>query len=133
MEDCDVFLVNGGDAVFLAYWMRESGLADLLPSLDDKVWVGLSGGSMAMTPKIGSDFVGWSGKDTGDAALGFVDFAIFPHVGAEGCPWNTFENADKWAVEIGTLAYATDVHTAFKVVDGVTEIISEGTWRAYNQ
>jgi dipeptidase E len=33
--------------------MRESGLADLLPSLPDTVWVGVSAGSMVMTPRIG--------------------------------------------------------------------------------
>ena len=33
--------------------MRQSGLADLLPSLRDTVWVGVSAGSMVMTPRIG--------------------------------------------------------------------------------
>ena len=31
---------------------------DLLPSLQ-LVWVGLSAGSMVMTPRIGEDFVAW--------------------------------------------------------------------------
>ncbi len=35
-----MLLVDGGDATYLCHWMRESGLADLLPSLSDKVWVG---------------------------------------------------------------------------------------------
>ncbi|MCA9899946.1 MAG: hypothetical protein KC433_17265, partial [Anaerolineales bacterium] len=42
----DVLLVNGGDALYLGYWMQQSGLAELLPTLDDLVWVGLSAGSM---------------------------------------------------------------------------------------
>ena len=45
VRDTDVFLVNGGDSLYLSYWMRRSGLADLLPSLR-AVWVGLSAGSM---------------------------------------------------------------------------------------
>ena len=56
----DILLVNGGDALYLAHWMRQSGLADLLPSLPDLVWMGLSAGSMVMTPKIGADFMGWA-------------------------------------------------------------------------
>ncbi len=84
-----------------------------------------------MTPRIGLDFVGWN-PDGGDKALGLVDFSIFPHMGCEGCPWNTMENAEKWAVEIGAKAYATDDQTAFKVVDGVVEVLSEGTWRLFN-
>jgi dipeptidase E len=132
VQSADALLVNGGDALYLAYWMRESGLADLLPVLNNKVWVGLSGGSMVMTPRIGSDFVGWNPPGGGDHALGIVDFSIFPHLGAEGCPENTMENAEKWAEEIGGKAYATDVNTAFKIVDGSVEVISEGSYQLFN-
>src|SRR5690348_4269499 len=55
----DILLVNGGDALYLAHWMRESGLADLLHSMPDLVWMGLSGGSMVMAPRIGEHFMGW--------------------------------------------------------------------------
>ena len=47
----------GGDSLFLAHWLRESGLADRLPTLTETVYVGLSGGRMALTPRIGKDFV----------------------------------------------------------------------------
>jgi dipeptidase E len=124
--------VNGGDALYLAHWMRESGLSDLLPTLDDKVWVGLSGGSMVMTPRIGSEFVGWNPPTGGDGALGIVDFSIFPHIGSPGCPENTWEAAEKWAAEIGNLAYGIDEQTAIQVVDGTVTVISEGNWRQFN-
>jgi dipeptidase E len=52
VQETDVLLVSGGDALYLCHWMRESGLADLLPSLDETVWVGMSAGSMVMTPRI---------------------------------------------------------------------------------
>jgi dipeptidase E len=132
VQAADALLVNGGDALYLAHWMQESGLADLIRTLNDKVWVGLSGGSMVMTPRIGSDFVGWNPPAGGDQALGLVDFSIFPHLNAEGCPWNTMENAEKWALEIGAKAYVTDPHTAFKVVDGAVEVVSEGNWKLFN-
>src|SRR5215216_6312397 len=71
VRETDVLLVNGGDALYLCYWMRQSGLADLLPSLRDTVWVGFSAGSMVMTPRIGQDFVGWKPLIEGDdSALG---------------------------------------------------------------
>ena len=57
VQETDVLLVNGGDPLYLCYWMRQSGLADLLPSLRETVWVGLSAGSMVMTPNIGEYFV----------------------------------------------------------------------------
>ena len=33
VHEADVLLVDGGDATYLCHWMRECGLADLLPSL----------------------------------------------------------------------------------------------------
>jgi dipeptidase E len=33
VQETGVLLVNGGDPLYLCYWMRQSGLADLLPSL----------------------------------------------------------------------------------------------------
>ncbi len=80
VQETDVLLVNGGDPLYLCYWMRQSGLADLLPSLHGTVWVGLSAGSMVMTPSIGEDFVGWTPPTGGDETLGLVDFSIFPHL-----------------------------------------------------
>ncbi|MFN8170200.1 MAG: Type 1 glutamine amidotransferase-like domain-containing protein, partial [Candidatus Nanopelagicales bacterium] len=56
----DVLLVDGGEATYLAHWVRQSGLLDLVPELHRTVWVGVSAGSMVMTPRIGADFVGWS-------------------------------------------------------------------------
>jgi dipeptidase E len=53
VRETDVLLVAGGDALYLCHWMRQSGLADLLPSLREAVWVGLSAGSMVLTPCIG--------------------------------------------------------------------------------
>jgi len=60
VEETDVLLVEGGDALYLCYWMQRSGLADVLPSQPKTVWVGLSAGSMVLTPCIGEDFVRWT-------------------------------------------------------------------------
>jgi dipeptidase E len=130
VREADVLLVNGGDALYLCHWLRESGLAELLPSLGETVWVGLSAGSMVMTPRIGEDFVQWQPPTGGDETLGIVDFSICPHlVDDEGQPGNTMAEAEKWAAEIRGPAYAIDDETAFKVVDGTVEVVSEGKWK----
>src|SRR3989440_6891264 len=49
VQETDALLVGGGDALYLCYWMRQSGLADLFPSLETG-YVGVSGGSMGLTP-----------------------------------------------------------------------------------
>ena len=131
VKETDVLLVNGGDSLYLCYWMRQSGLADLLPSLRDTVWVGLSGGSMVMTPNIGEDFVRWTPPAGGDRALGVVDFSIFPHLDHEDLPENTMAGAEKWAAALSGPGYAIDDETAIKVADGVVDVVSEGHWRLF--
>jgi len=131
VREADVLLVNGGDALYLCHWMRQSGLADLLPEFPDTVWVGLSGGSMVMTPKIGEEFVGWKPPTGGDRTLGLVDFAIFPHLDHPSFPENSLANAEIWAAEVQVPAYAIDDQTAIKVIDGVVEVVSEGHWKRF--
>ena len=125
VREADALLVDGGDATYLCHWMRESGLADLLPSLTDTVWVGVSAGSMVMTPRIGDYFVEWSSAPD-DRTLGVVDFSIFPHLDA--FPTNTLAHAERWAADIGGPAYAIDEQTAIQVVAGAVEVVSEGRW-----
>jgi dipeptidase E len=132
VQEADVLLVEGGDAVYLGYWMRQSGLADLLPSLRDIVWVGLSAGSMVMAPRVGEDFVEAKPSITGDdRTLGVVDFAIFPHLDHPAFPENAMPFAERWAAGIGCPAYAIDDQTAIKVVDGRVEVVSEGRWKFF--
>ena len=129
VREADVLLVSGGDALYLCHWMRESGLADMLPSLRDTVWVGLSAGSMVMTPRIGEDFVEWRPPAGGDSTLGIVDFSICPHLADDGMRGNTMAFAERWAAGLGVPAYAMDDQTAIKVDDGAVEVVSEGYWK----
>jgi dipeptidase E len=111
--------------------MRQSGLAGLLPSLRETVYVGLSAGSMVMAPRIGEEFVGWKPPAGGDETLGLVDFAMFPHLDHDMLPENTMANAEKWAARMPVSAYAIDDETAIKVLDGVVEVVSEGHWNRF--
>src|SRR5258708_2031146 len=86
VQETDVLLVGGGDALYLCYWMRQSGLADLLPSLREAVYVGVSAGSLVMAPNVGEDFVYGNVPNSGDRALGMVDFSLFPHLDHPSLP-----------------------------------------------
>jgi dipeptidase E len=130
VQETDVLLVNGGDALYLCHWMRQSGLADLLPSLQT-VWVGLSAGSIVMTPRIGEDFVRWKPLTGSDRTLGLVDFSIFPHLDHEAMPENSMADAERWAASMPVLCYAIDDETAIKVTDGTVEVVSEGHWKLF--
>ncbi|MBB5633282.1 dipeptidase E [Cryobacterium mesophilum] len=138
VREADALLVWGGDVLYLVHWMRQSGLADLLPSLDDLVYVGVSAGSIALTPynpdfEFDLAFVP-DGSDMavgGERALGFVDFTLYPHLNHQDMEDTTLENIGKWAAGIPVPTYAIDDETAIRVVDGVVEVVSEGTWKLF--
>jgi dipeptidase E len=131
VQESDVLLVNGGDPLYLCYWMRQSGLADLLPSLRDTVYVGLSAGSMVMAPNIGESFVGWKPPTGGDQTLGLVEFSMFPHLDHPALPKNSMADAERWAAGMTVPAYALDDETAIRVIDGAVDVISEGHWKLF--
>jgi len=131
VEESDALLVGGGDPLYLCYWMQQSGLADILPSLRQMVYVGVSAGSLVMGPSVGEEFVYGSPPTGGDRALGFVEFSMFPHLDHEAMPDHSMANAEKWAAGMPVPAYAIDDQTAIKVVDGTVEIVSEGHWKLF--
>jgi dipeptidase E len=131
VQGTDVLLVGGGDPLYLCYWMQQSGLAELLPSLRETVYVGMSAGSMVMAPNIGEEFVHWRPPTGGDRALGMVDFAMFPHLDHEALPENTMADAERWAASLPLPGYAIDDETAIKLSDGAIEVVSEGHWKLF--
>ena len=131
VKQTDALLAAGGDALYLAHWMRQSGLVDLLPSLR-AVWVGVSGGSMVMAPNVGEEPIIWKPPGGGDRALGLVDFSIFPHVDHEDLPDNSMAAAEEWAAKLPVPGYAIDDQTAIKVTDGTVEVVSEGHWKLFS-
>ncbi|MFD2083505.1 dipeptidase E [Actinopolymorpha cephalotaxi] len=139
VRDADALLVWGGDVLYLCHWMRQSGLADLLPSLSETVYVGVSAGSIAVTPyncdaEFDLEFVP-TGSDMAqgaDRALGLVDFTLYPHLDDADMPDTSLANIEKWAAEIPVPTYAIDDDTAIKVIDGTAEVVSEGHWKLFN-
>jgi dipeptidase E len=131
VRESDALLVGGGDPLYLCYWMRQSGLADLFPLLRETVYVGVSAGSLVMAPKVGDEFVYGNPLTGGDRALGLVDFSMFPHLDHAAMPEHSMANAERWAAALHGPAYAMDDDTAIKVADGAVDVISEGRWKLF--
>ena len=131
LQETDALLVGGGDCQYLCYWMKESGLTELLPSLLDKiVYVGLSAGSMIMT-RHGTTYGNHTLPSETDKSLGIIDCALLPHLDYETFPENSLANLEKLAATIPVPSYAIDDNTAIKIVDGNLEVISEGKWKLF--
>jgi dipeptidase E len=150
----DALLVGGGDPLFLADWMRRSGLAELLPTLrPEAVYVGVSAGSIAATATFAETYVdpphGSDGSlqsehivfatPHGDVdrilvmgeGAGLVDFALIPHYENPNHPDASLANAERWASRIPAPTYALDDASAISVVDGAAEVVSEGRWKLF--
>lgn len=139
VEEADALLVWGGDVLYLTHWMRESGLAELLPTLNDLVYVGVSAGSIAVTPyncdaEFDLEFVP-DGSDMGEnaeRALGLVEFTVYPHLNDPDMEDTTLANITAWASTIPAPTYAIDDETAIMVVDRAVTVVSEGEWALLN-
>jgi dipeptidase E len=141
LRETDALLVWGGNVLYLSYWMRQSGLADLLPSLEHLVYVGVSAGSIVMTPyncDIESN-LRWvpPGSDMavgGETALGLVDFALYVHLDNPDPIFadHSTENIERLAASVPAPAYAIDDETAITVAGGTVDVISEGHWELFN-
>lgn len=154
VRDADALLVWGGDPLFIANWMRRSGLTDLLPTLrPETVYVGVSAGSMAASsifvetytepprgvdaPLKSEDIVFPTAQGDVNRTLvtgrgaGLVDFAVIPHLEHPDHPDASFANAEKWAARIPAPTYAIDDESAIRVIDGAAEVVSEGRWKLF--
>jgi dipeptidase E len=149
VREADALLFWGGDPLFLANWMRRSGLAALLPELES-VYVGVSAGSIAAAPTFVETYL--EPPREGDGALsaeavtfdggvervlvsahgvGLVDFAVIPHFEHPDHPDASAANAEKWAARIPAPTYAIDDQTAISVAGDDVQVVSEGYWRLF--
>jgi len=136
VRSADALLVWGGDVLYLCHWMRQSGLAALLPSLAETVYVGVSAGSIAATSyNCDADFdlqlvpAGSPMALEAHMTLGLVDFALYPHLDRDGMEDASRASIERWAAGVPAPTYAIDDATAIVVADGEAEVVSEGSWR----
>jgi dipeptidase E len=155
VRDADALLVWGGDPLFLAHWMRRSGLTALLPTLrSEAVYVGVSAGSIAAASTFVETFIDPPRESDGplksedivfatpegdvDRILvtgqgaGLVDFAVIPHFEHPDHLDASPANAELWAARIPSPTYAIDDETAVSVADGTTRVVSEGHWKLFS-
>ena len=141
LEEADAILVWGGNVLYLSYWLRTSGLAELLPRLDNLVYVGVSAGSIALG-QLNCDFE-WNRANFGpdspvtsveDRGTGLVPFSLWVHIDNPNPIFadHTMGNARDWARDNAAPTYAIDDHTAIRVDGDSVTVVSEGQWEYFN-
>ncbi|MBP9852597.1 MAG: dipeptidase [Patescibacteria group bacterium] len=140
-ELADVLFFGGGNTFYLSWAIERQGLFEDLPALlSDKVYAGISAGSMVATKSIRTasqvmnsdrqfdesynEFgpVGRSHTKT----FGFVDFAFRPHLHSAHFRGVTIEKMQIFANKTGLSLYTLDDESAVKVVDDVVTPVGEG-------
>jgi len=132
VQETDALLVGGGDPAYLAHWLHQSGLAEVLPSLRDTVWVGVSAGSLVTATDLGGHLGEWQLPTNRVGGLGLVDFGIFPHLDNPSMPEFSLAEAERWAANLDQSGYAIDDHTAVVVNESGVTVVSEGRWKKFN-
>lgn len=138
LERADILFFEGGNVFHLMYWIKKSGLRELLPELlKTRVYVGVSAGSIVMCPSL--MFVTFEKRvaeeidgEIDEEGLGVVSFFIEPHANNPHFPELTFNNVRKEAKRTTMPVYALDDQSAIKVVDEEVTVVSEGIWKKFN-
>jgi dipeptidase E len=135
----DVIYVEGGNHYHLARSITRNGLAGgFLEVLEDRVYVGVSAGSMVFSRHLderAASIIGDAadlhvlGATTLDPPFGLFDWYLKPHLYSPYFP----ERGDAWADRIAAQAdfpiYFIDDETAIRVDGDQMDVVSEGRWR----
>lgn len=136
-QDADVLWFNGGNVYFLLEWMKRSGIADELErSLFDKIYVGVSAGSMVLGPSVETNTPFFPEEDDYKsedlAGLGLVPLAVVPHLNAPNFPEVNFGNLQEFSKLVQYPIYALDDQSAVLVDGKQIKVVSHGGYRVYN-
>ncbi len=135
IEKGNVLFFSGGNTSHLMRWLKESGLAELLPELlETRVYAGISAGSMVTSPTLAlssedkkiyyEEKFGYRSEN----ALHFVDFYIRPHFNSPHFPKARKEYLEEIAKEVKKPIYALDDESALKITGDKIEVVSEGEY-----
>jgi dipeptidase E len=133
LKDVDVILVGGGNTFHLLNQVRLTGFGEWLKTvLDNKVYMGISAGSILATPSIAIASV-----DNGDenlcgitdlGGLSLVDFEVSPHTPEDV----SMKGNEEYAKTIKNVLYTLDDNSAIEVNGKEIKVISEGEWHKLN-
>ncbi len=139
-EHADIIFFGGGHSRHLMYWLRKSGLTDVLPELlRTRVYAGISAGSIVTAPTLAlssstdAPFAYEENTPYDGEGLHLVNFHIRPHLNSPDFPKASGAYLQEKAKEIPETIYGLDDQSALKVTDGKIEVVSEGKTLVFNK
>ena len=132
LESVDVVCFCGGNTFHLLDQIKKTKCdVWLQENLDSKVYLGISAGTIVMTPSIAIASIGGGDVNltnlTDLNGLTFVDFEISPHTSE-----NVSHVANKEYLKTSkNKLYAIDNETGIKISRGTVEVLSAGQWLLY--
>jgi dipeptidase E len=131
-------LRRGGNRYHLARSITGNGLADgFRQALEDRVYVGISGGSMIFSRALDErsadifedDHLRVLGATTVQPPFGFFDWYLQPHLYSPAFPNWGDAGADRIAARAGFPIYFIDDDSAVRVDGDAVDVVGEGRWR----
>lgn len=134
ISTADVLFVGGGNTLYLYKHIVQSGLSDAVQNFTQKVWVGISAGSMVCTPILRSiHSTLYYEKENDDVpALNLVPFYILPHYNSEYFTDVCDERLEAHFSTNTDTTYVLDDESGILVDGRIIEVISEGKWRKFH-
>lgn len=138
-HDADVICFGGGNEKYLAELFSEVGMREfLIPILKDKVYVGISAGSMVAGQFIPNELYSsvFPEEDFGNItkdAMGIYKFCFIPHLNSSFFSRIRIEILEGLKDKFTTSVYSTDDETAIKISGEKIEIVGSGKFWIYNK
>jgi dipeptidase E len=136
LEAAEILFFGGGNTFHLMHWVKESGLAELLPKLlNGRIYVGISAGSCIAGPTVYNSVQNLFGEEYElkvKEGLGLVDFQIIPHLNSPYFEKIREENLEIASKELKEPVYAIDDNSAIVIDNGKVNVVSEGEWYRFN-
>lgn len=133
LKKANVLVFGGGDTRYLMYWIKKSGLKEILPTLlETRTYLGISAGSIIVSEDISAssskrEFPHEKGN-LDNKGLGYVKFHIKPHLNSPKYPERNNELVKELAEKLNEIVYGIDDNTGILINGNKMKIISEGNY-----
>lgn len=137
-QSVDIVCFGGGNEKYLAELFKKVGMKEFLLTLDNKIYVGISAGSMVAGKFMPNNLYSliFPEEDFGEITeepMGLYDFCFIPHLDSDFFTHIRKDNLESLKEKFTTAVYSTDDETAISLNSGDLEIVGRGNYWIFNR